>query len=160
MKSWSIILTIAFLLFLTSSHSTEPTEARIGEYAPLFSIKNETSNLNLQEMRGKYVLLSFWSLTDAQSRIENTKYSSFSKSIDNSKLELISINIDSDRTLWKQIIEIDNLDAKSQYSSMDIVKGNIFDDYYLETGNRAFLINPNGKIEAVNPSVNQLVRLN
>ena len=30
----------------------------------------------------------------------------------------------------------------------------------LETGNRAFLINPDGKIEAVNPSVNQLVHLN
>lgn len=160
MKSWSIMLTIAFLLFLTSSISTEPTEARIGEYAPLFSIKNEDSSLNLQEMRGKYVLLSFWSLADAQSRINNAQYSSACKTKDNSKLELISINIDSDRKLWEQIIEMDNLDANSQYMSKDIVKGDILNDYYLETGNRAFLIDPNGKIKAINPSFKQLVKLN
>lgn len=160
MKSWSIALAAVFLLFFSSSQITEPTEAKIGEYAPIFSISNNVEKFDLREMRGKYVLLSFWSSDDAQARIDNAQYAITMRDINDSNIKYISINTDSDKKLWKQIIEIDNLNTVSQYSSQETVKGNIIEDYHLETGNRAYLINPDGKIEAVNPSVNQLVKLN
>lgn len=157
-KSWSIMLAAAFLLFLTSSHSTESAEPIVGKDAPLFSLTNNHGSADIQEMRGKYILLSFWSASDAQSRIDNAIYASAIQ--DNEKMQLVSVNLDADKTLWQQIIMIDNLDASRQYSSTDVTRGDIIADYHLKTGNRAYLINPEGKIEAVNPSVNQLVKLN
>lgn len=156
MKSWSILLAAAFTIFFTSSQLTEPSEAKVGSTAPVFSIKNESGDFSLSEARGKYVLLSFWSLNEPQSRVNNAQYASLA---DSNNIHYVSINTDSDTILWSQIVEIDNLNASRQYSSQDSKSSDIIDDYHLATGSRAYLINPDGIIEAVNPSLDQLVKL-
>lgn len=158
MKSWSIILAAVFLLFLTSSKSTELSGAKVGEISPLFELTGENGVVSLQSLRGKYVLVNFWSAGDAQTRINNVFYDRLAKKL-NDKFSLISINLDDDRELYGQIVEIDELEANSQFNSEDVVAGDIVEQWHLKNGSRAYLINPQGEIVAINPSENQLTKL-
>ena len=49
-----------------------PTEGlTIGDKAPTFTICGEKQLIDLKDLRGKYVLLSFWASYDALSRMQN-----------------------------------------------------------------------------------------
>ena len=158
MKSWSIMLTAIFLLFLTSSIPTDTTDATIGNTAPLFALKSDKADVELQSLKGEYVLVNFWSLEDAQSRIDNVRYDRMAKKLNN-RFRMISINLDNDYELYNKIIEIDGLEKSGQFNSKDVVYGELRNEWHLKNGNRAYLINPNGKIMAINPNENQLTEL-
>ena len=152
------MLATIFLLFLTSSIPTETTDATIGNNAPLFTLKSDRADVELQSLRGEYVLVNFWSFEDAQSRINNIRYDRIAKKLDN-RFRMISINLDNDYQLYDKIIEIDGLEKESQFNSKDVVYGQIKKEWHLKNGNRAYLINPNGEIMAINPNENQLTEL-
>lgn len=144
-----------FLLFLTSSVSTESTEATLNKTAPLFKLVRGNKTIDLQRLRGEYVLVNFWSVEDAQSRINNVRYDRIVKN-SNNELNFISINIDTDYQLYSQILEIDKLEKRNQYNHSEIVYGKINSEWLNERGYKAYLINPKGEIEKINPNENQL----
>lgn len=147
------------LVFLTSLKGTEIEYASVGNKAPLFKVENEFGSSELQGMKGKYVIVNFWSSNDAKSRIENAMLDKSIANLQSEKLSLVSINLDEDKTLYSQIVKTDKLESRRQYSALDATVGNLFADYHLENGNNVFLINPDGMIEAINPSVSQLTKL-
>ncbi len=146
---------IAFaLLFLTSVQDINVNSAEANS-APQIVLKNDKNSISLENLNGHYVLVNFWSSSDAQSRINN---SIFDKAIAGGKssIEYIAINTDSDATLYNQILMNDGLDAKRQFRLADSKSGNLYKQYSLATGNHTFLIGPSGKIEKINPSNKEL----
>lgn len=147
-----IIALFAVLLVSMSAHTERVFEATDGFSAPDITVENRHQSVSLSELRGKYVLVSFWASSNAQSRILASQYDAFARNINEERFCLLSINLDRSERLFREIVRRDNLSAESQF----FVSGNdaaaISDTYHLSGGYQSFLIDPQGKILATNPS--------
>ena len=64
-----VVLIISSLISFSFVGKNTPTEGlTIGDKAPTFTICGEKQLIDLKDLRGKYVLLSFWASYDALSR--------------------------------------------------------------------------------------------
>ena len=67
-----VVLIISSLISFSFVGKNTPTEGlTIGDKAPTFTICGEKQLIDLKDLRGKYVLLSFWASYDALSRMQN-----------------------------------------------------------------------------------------
>ena len=73
-KQLLLIVIAAFIFIFTSARYETPADSRIGYTAPGFSVEKDGNKVELQKLRGAYVLVSFWSSTDAESRIATIAY--------------------------------------------------------------------------------------
>lgn len=147
----------ATVLLTASSYSDEHGGTRPGDYAPRFEVQNSGAKVDLGQLRGQYVLLTFWSSSDASSRIAAAKYSTWSK--DNSNVRHISVNIDDEPALFAEIAKRDGLDMTAQYHVGGARAESIVSDYGLDQGFGSMLIGPDGRISKVNPSMADLSSL-
>ena len=65
-KTVFTIALMALLLISTSAYNQEDQGIRKGDNAPSLVIENAEQSFDLAKMKGSYVLLTFWSSTDAQ----------------------------------------------------------------------------------------------
>ncbi|MEG2242042.1 MAG: thioredoxin family protein [Muribaculaceae bacterium] len=157
-KSLSVIVTLVMLFIFSSSYTNKVSDGKIGFTAPNFALSNTDTTMSLQRMKGKYVLLSFWSSADAGSRISNIEYNNFAKN--NSKnLHLVAVNYDRSEAIYREIMSRDKLDAKAQFYDHEGSRSQLFENYHLDQGLKSYLINPEGEIIAQNPSAQQLTQL-
>lgn len=63
----------------------------------------------LSSLRGKVVLLTFWSVNSRESLAENNQLKEFYKTYKGKGLEIYQINIDEDEEKWKQAVRFDEL---------------------------------------------------
>lgn len=147
-----VIVIFAVLLVSMSAHTERVYEAADGFKAPDLAIENSYSALSLSSLKGKYVLVTFWASSNAQSRISAARYNDFSKSLDEERFCLLSVNFDRSERLFREIVRRDNLSAKSQFYVSGRNAETIFENYHLRNGFQSFLIDPQGKIVATNPS--------
>lgn len=144
----AIVIIAAFFIF-TSARYEAPADSRIGYSAPGFVVGDEGATVELQDFKGKYVLLSFWSSTDAESRIANLQYDRLARSHKN--FEYVAVNYDPSVAVYNEIVKIDNLKADSQYHDNDGANSKTYKAYRLGDGFQSLLIAPDGKVIAVNP---------
>lgn len=154
-----IIAIFAVLLASMSAHTERVYEAADGFNAPDLTVDNSHSALSLSDLKGKYVLVTFWASSNAQSRISAARYDDFSKSLDEERFCLLSVNFDRSERLFREIVRRDNLSAKSQFYVSGSNAETIFENYHLGNGFQSFLINPQGKIVATNPSNDTLKKI-
>lgn len=154
-----IIAIFAVLMVSMSAHTERVYEAADGFNAPDLTIDNSHSALSLSDLKGKYVLVTFWASSNAQSRISAARYDDFSKSLDEERFCLLSVNFDRSERLFREIVRRDNLSAKSQFYVSGSNAETIFENYHLGNGFQSFLINPQGKIVATNPSNDTLKKI-
>lgn len=154
-----IIAIFAVLLVSMSAHTERVYEAADGFSAPDLTVDNSHSALSLSDLKGKYVLVTFWASSNAQSRISAARYDDFSKSLDEERFCLLSVNFDRSERLFREIVRRDNLSAKSQFYVSGSNAETIFENYHLGNGFQSFLINPQGKIVATNPSNDTLKKI-
>lgn len=152
---------IVVLIFSTAFIGSGIAPAR-GSIAPALKL-NDTENIIAPEsFKGKYVLLNFWSTADGKSRLKanelNAAINELDKNDNKGKISLVSVNFDRSEKLFHEIVKRDNLDTHSQfYAGKDAE--NIRHAYNLHKGLNSFLINPKGKIIAVNPGREDLSRI-
>ena len=96
------------------------------------------------------MLVSFWSSTDAESRIATIAYDRLARN--HAEMEFVAVNYDPSAAVFDKIVKIDALAAESQFRDAEGSASGIFKAYNLENGYCAMLISPEGKIVAVNPS--------
>lgn len=153
-KQLFLIVILAFIFIFTSARYETPADSRIGYAAPGFSVENDESRVELQKLRGNYVLVSFWSSTDAQSRIATIAYDRIARN--HEEMEFVAVNYDPSAAVYNEIVKIDNLAAESQFHDAEGSASSIFKAYHLGEGFCAMLISPEGKIVAVNPSAEMI----
>lgn len=146
MKLFALVFSFFSVLVLSSSMSLTRTAATIGSEAPDFTIFNKETTVRQADLKGGYVTVNFWSVADAVSRERNARLSRQSKE---EGKEYIGICIDSDRELAAEIIAQDGLESASQYMISDIRKGDPVKYYEVESGLRAFEIDPYGNIQNI-----------
>ena len=154
-------LTIAILGLLTlfsSAYYSAPADSRIGYKAPALVLDNSNGLSPLQQHRGDYVLLTFWSSADAESRIQNKHYDSLSR-LENAPFTHVSVNMDRSVNVFNTILKLDNLDHSAQFSTSLGAQEKIIKNWRLEEGFHSFLLDGQGSIIAVDPNEQDLASI-
>lgn len=158
-KSIGLIALFAFFLLTVSAHTERLFEAAEGYSAPLFKIETADSAVSLTKLNPNgYVLLTFWDSTNPETRIGVNRHESIAAGSEG-RLKLLAINVDSNYRLFNNIRKADGLTegvhVNLQGSNLETVSRL----YHLDQGLNSFLIDPAGKIVAVNPDDDTLKSL-
>ena len=99
MKYAKWIFVVLLISSLTSFvEKDKPTGGlNVGDMAPDFKIQTmsaEQSQTELSDLKGKYVLLSFWASYDAQSRMQNASLSNALRSTARNNVKMVSVSFD------------------------------------------------------------------
>ena len=156
-KALTYIGLFAVLTILIASYSERVVKADEGYTAPeLEMLANDSMNISLDNLRGKYVLVNFWDSSNAVSRIAAGEYDRFLHANHGNSFSLLSVNTDKNPDLFRDIVKKDKLDTSTQFHITDAKAKNLSENYRLDSGFSSYLIDPQGKIVAVNPSVSVL----
>lgn len=148
---------VVLLFILASASSGNYYGVEVGEQAPNFEVNNETHSLQLQSLRGKYVVVTFWSSADADSRIANMMHDRAASS--NENLEHVALNFDESQPLWNEICKLDGLNTNSQFYARNEAGAKLMKAWKQNEGFTSLLIDPYGVVVALNPSEKMLNQL-
>jgi len=87
---------------------------KLAEQSPVKILDPDLKDINgkriaLSSLRGKYVLLSFWSASSQDCVSENLELKNLYEKYRNKGFEIYQINLDSDEDLWKKAVKFDEL---------------------------------------------------
>lgn len=147
---------IAFFVVLVStvsSRSGSVYHASMGFEAPQLTLVSDadSSVTELGSLRGRYVLVNFWAASDASSRIAAHDYDRLAAALPAERLSLLQVNLDPSKRLVREIVRRDSLNATLQFSPAAEDAAGVEEVFNLEAGLQSYLIDPSGKIVAVNP---------
>lgn len=128
-----------------------------GSRMPNLKIDNGQSSVDLKKKAGRYVLVDFWAASDAQSRLKSNQYNALGLER-KPGVDRISVNFDKSKRLFNEIVDRDRLAPQSQFHVADKEARRIMRKFRLNEGYKSFLIDPDGRIERVNPDPAYLAR--
>ena len=152
-----LIAGILGLLVTTSSFNTSGEGIAPGYTVPSLNLENESGKTSIAKMKGSYLMLNFWSASNPQGRI-NTRLTQtqVQKLKDKLNIKQIAVCTDQSEKMFSAIIKTDNLDPDLQYYVSGKNARQVDNKFNLKKGINSLLINPDGKIIAVNPKPDSL----
>ena len=153
-----------FVVLLISSLTSfvekdKPTGGlNVGDVAPDFTIESTSDaqyNFDLTDLKGKYVLLSFWASYDAQSRMQNASLSNALRST-SQDVEMVSVSFDEYQSVFQETIRKDQIVAPTCFAETKGESSGLFKKYRLNRGFTNYLLDGNGVIIAKNISAAEL----
>lgn len=154
-RNWGIPIAI-LLMYLIGRHFYFLSDIIAGDSPPDFEYVDLSGEKHfLSEHAGQNVILHFWGSWCGPCRKENKDLVRIMREAD-SDLKIISIGIEKDKNRWETAIRVDSLFWKDQYSDIDYFNSPIAKAYDVKSIPSIFLINENGSIELVNPTIKQI----
>lgn len=147
-------MVISFISFSFVGKDTPTEGLTIGDKAPEFKICGEKQLVNLKDLRGKYVLLSFWASYDADSRMNNATLNHAISKADN--VEMVSVSFDSYKSIFNETIKKDRISTSNCFVELAGVDSDIYNTYRLHKGFKNYLLDEKGVIIAKNINVSEL----
>ena len=153
-----------FVVLLISSLTSfvekdKPTGGlNVGDVAPDFTIESTSDvqhNFDLTDLKGKYVLLSFWASYDAQSRMQNASLSNALRST-SQDVEMVSVSFDEYKSIFNETIKKDQISTSNCFVELAGVSSDLYQTYRLKRGFKNFLLDENGVIVAKDVTVSEL----
>lgn len=153
-----------FVVLLISSLTSfvekdKPTGGlNVGDVAPDFTIESTSDvqhNFDLTDLKGKYVLLSFWASYDAQSRMQNASLSNALRST-SQDVEMVSVSFDEYQSVFQETIRKDQIVTLTCFAETKGESSGLFKKYRLNRGFTNYLLDGNGVIIAKNISAAEL----
>ena len=129
-----------------------------GDVAPDFTIESTSDaqyNFDLTDLKGKYVLLSFWASYDAQSRMQNASLSNALRST-SQDVEMVSVSFDEYQSVFQETIRKDQIVTPTCFVETKGESSGLFKKYRLGRGFTNYLLDENGVIIAKNISAAEL----
>ena len=150
-----VVLIISSLISFSFVGKNTPTEGlTIGDKAPTFTICGEKQLIDLKDLRGKYVLLSFWASYDALSRMQNATLNHAIAQADN--VEMVSVSFDEFKSIFNETIKKDQISTFNCFVELAGVSSDLYQTYRLKRGFKNFLLDENGVIVAKDVTVSEL----
>ena len=150
-----VVLIISSLISFSIVGKNTPTEdLTIGDKAPTFTICGEKQLIDLKDLRGKYVLLSFWASYDALSRMQNATLNHAIAQADN--VEMVSVSFDEYKSIFNETIKKDQISTSNCFVELAGVSSDLYQTYRLKRGFKNFLLDENGVIVAKDVTVSEL----
>ena len=162
MKYVKWILVVLLIGSLTSFvEKDKPTGGlNVGDIAPDFKIQSMSAGqplAELSDMKGKYVLLSFWASYDAHSRMQNASLSNVLRSASrNENVEMVSVSFDEYQSIFKETVRKDQIVTPTCFVETKGESSGLFKKYRLGRGFTNYLLDENGVIIAKNISAAEL----
>ena len=132
----------------------------VGDIAPDFKIQSMSAGqplAELSDMKGKYVLLSFWASYDAHSRMQNASLSNVLRSASrNENVEMVSVSFDEYQSIFKDTVRKDQIVTPTCFVETKGESSGLFKKYRLGRGFTNYLLDENGVIIAKNISAAEL----
>ena len=132
----------------------------VGDIAPDFKIHSMSAGqplAELSDMKGKYVLLSFWASYDAHSRMQNASLSNVLRSASrNENVEMVSVSFDEYQSIFKETVRKDQIVTPTCFVETKGESSGLFKKYRLGRGFTNYLLDENGVIIAKNISAAEL----
>ena len=132
----------------------------VGDIAPDFKIQSMSAGqplAELSDMKGKYVLLSFWASYDAHSRMQNARLSNVLRSASrNENVEMVSVSFDEYQSIFKETVRKDQIVTPTCFVETKGESSGLFKKYRLGRGFTNYLLDENGVIIAKNISAAEL----
>ena len=132
----------------------------VGAIAPDFKIQSMSAGqplAELSDMKGKYVLLSFWASYDAHSRMQNASLSNVLRSASrNDNVEMVSVSFDEYQSIFKETVRKDQIVTPTCFVETKGESSGLFKKYRLGRGFTNYLLDENGVIIAKNISAAEL----
>ena len=132
----------------------------VGDIAPDFKIQSMSAGqplAELSDMKGKYVLLSFWASYDAHSRMQNASLSNVLRSASrNENVEMVSVSFDEYQSIFKETVRKDQIVTPPCFVETKGESSGLFKKYRLGRGFTNYLLDENGVIIAKNISAAEL----
>ena len=132
----------------------------VGDIAPDFKIQAMSAGqplAELSDMKGKYVLLSFWASYDAHSRMQNASLSNVLRSASrNDNVEMVSVSFDEYQSIFKETVRKDQIVTPTCFVETKGESSGLFKKYRLGRGFTNYLLDENGVIIAKNISAAEL----
>ena len=132
----------------------------VGDIAPDFKIQSMFAGqplAELSDMKGKYVLLSFWASYDAHSRMQNASLSNVLRSASrNENVEMVSVSFDEYQSIFKETVRKDQIVTPTCFVETKGESSGLFKKYRLGRGFTNYLLDENGVIIAKNISAAEL----
>ena len=132
----------------------------VGDIAPDFKIQSMSAGqplAELSDMKGKYVLLSFWASYDAHSRMQNASLSNVLRSASrNDNVEMVSVSFDEYQSIFKETVRKDQIVTPTCFVETEGEDSGLFKKYRLNRGFTNYLLDGNGVIIAKNISAADL----
>ena len=150
-----VMITISFFSFSFVGKDTPTEGLTIGDRAPEFKICGERQLVDLKDLRGKYVLLSFWASYDAPSRLNNATLShAVSK---NDQVEMVSVSFDDYKSVFNETIKRDRISTPNCFVELSGTRSEIYKTYRLHKGFKNYLLDENGVIVAKDVTASELL---
>ena len=149
---------VGLLTLFTSAYYSAPADSRIGYKAPGLVLTGSNGLSPLMQHQGENVLLTFWSSSDAESRIANQRYDRLSRQSGMS-FSHVSVNLDRSVNVFNRIVELDSLDRSAHFSASHDTQDAIIKSWRLDEGYHTFLLDGDGMIVAIDPDAATLARV-
>ena len=119
----------------------------VGDIAPDFKIQSMSAGqplAELSDMKGKYVLLSFWASYDAHSRMQNASLSNVLRSASrNENVEMVSVSFDEYQSIFKETVRKDQIVTPTCFVETKGESSGLFKKYRLGRGCTNYLLDEN-----------------
>lgn len=116
----------------------------VGDIAPDFKIQSMSAGqplAELSDMKGKYVLLSFWASYDAHSRMQNASLSNVLRSASrNDNVEMVSVSFDEYQSIFKETVRKDQIVTPTCFVETKGESSGLFKKYRLGRGFTNYLL--------------------
>lgn len=143
LKPAGFLVAAVGLMLLTSAVSMKNVPLEVGNQAPEISISNaDGSTMMLSELKGENVIVNFWSVKDAESRISNIR---LAKEAERTGAKYIGMCIDADRQLAEEVMNGDKVSTEHLY----FADSQVAEEYQLSKGTRTVKIDPYGIVAAI-----------
>lgn len=152
---------IFVLLFLTSILSLSfigkdmnLIGLNIGDKAPNINLNIDDKELDLRQLEGSMVLISFWASYDAASRLRNANMFHYLKG--NNNIKMVSVSFDDYQSIFEDAVQKDMIISDNCLMYRLDRSTKVYDTYNMRKGFRNYLLDEHGTIIAKDIDPNDL----
>ena len=137
---------------------TQWEAVKAGQPSPTFTCPDiNGKSVSLADLKGKYVLLSFWASYDAPSRMCNAALSEAFRTASPDGVEMVSISFDEYESIFKETVRKDQIVTPACFVETEGEASDLYKMYQLGGGFTNYLLDENGIILAKDISAKDIL---